>query len=318
MSRFKLFGVVCALGMVVGMAGVASATDCATDFSSYGSCGSVCSYSGGTVTCTGAASPNEFILFVDGNYPIIYGTVNYTTFCCESSDLGSITSAVPVDITGGGSGDTICLTDSNVTGCSNVIDGVQVWSAAATIDAGSGNDRIVTSPDGTHADDVDAGSGDDVIDTYGGDDTIVGGANDDTIRSGDGNDDVWGGYDDDTIGGGADDDNLWGEGGDDELWGESGDDVLAGDANNDDLFGGTGDDDLSGGLNIDELLGGADADCLCSGRVGVGTNADLAVDTLDGGSGADYCYWNLSEGDSSSNCYYDDNAAADCPCAYPQ
>jgi Ca2+-binding RTX toxin-like protein len=329
MSRFKMFGVMCVLLAVGGLVERAGATDC-DDIADYYevqslSCGGVCSYDAGPpalVTCTGATgSANNFILFVDGSNPIIHGNSGATQFCCESSDLGSITSAVKVDITGGSSTDVICLTDSSVLSCTDAVNGTQWWEADSIIDAGQGLNTVVTSPEGTCADDVTTGNGVDTIKTYDGDDVVYSNDAADAIDVGAGNDYVDAGRGDDTVyGGDGDDELLGGLDGDDTIYGEGGDDLIDGGNETDTLYGGGGVDTLIGGEGTDTLVGGGSYDCLCGGRLGVDINDDGVGDSLDGGlpSVGDACYYVTSEGDSGTNCGdIDESANDDCDCDWP-
>lgn len=93
-------------------------------------------------------------------------------------------------------------------------------------------------------DDLDGGSGDDLICAYGGDDTVTGRKGDDVVFGGDGADE---------IGGGAGDDFLYGEDGDDVITDLAGADYLSGgdDFDTIDAHDGIDDDVLDGGGGVD-------------------------------------------------------------------
>ncbi len=116
-------------------------------------------------------------------------------------------------------------------------------AAALFIDAGGGNDRVVS------------GSGDDQIRGGPGDDAIDGMAGADVIFAGAGADRVDGGADADQIDGGSGPDRILGADGDDRIFGDVGDDWLDGGPGNDLLLGGLGADGLRGGEGDDVLAG---------------------------------------------------------------
>lgn len=135
--------------------------------------------------------------------------------------------------------------------------------------------------DGTEsdADEIDAGSGDDVVFSGGGDDLVLGGAGDDyldtgmgadTVFGGDGNDRVWAVWDDiaDYVDAGEGDDNVLAGGGDNILIGGGGDDTLAAGGGNNIFLGGDGRDFLVAGSGSAILDGGADDDLLIAGTLG--------------------------------------------------
>ena len=148
-------------------------------------------------------------------------------------------------------------------------------------------------------DNIDAGSGDDLIYGGPGNDSIRAGDGDDRIRAGRDDDQVSGGDGDDKIAGGSGNDSLSGGNGDDIVFSGIGDDVVSGDDGDDRLFGGQGEDDLSGGDGDDGLIGGF-GDDLLTGGAGAdvfafayrsGTNADANAETNESaerqGSGDD-------------------------------
>ena len=175
---------------------------------------------------------------------------------------------------------------------------------------------------------VNAGSGDDVVNTAGvdkptvlngsgGNDTLTTGPASDALNGGDGNDLLDGGNGSDYLSGGAGqdranyaaraagvtvsldnvaNDGAPGENDDvrsdvEEIAGGSGDDVLTGNGSTNTLIGNGGDDQLYGGAGNDVLDGGSGADQLY-GQAG--------NDLLDGGTGTDYLSGGSGIGDSVS------------------
>lgn len=136
----------------------------------------------------------------------------------------------------------------------------------ATIDGGSGNDRLV----GGYGHDVLlGGDGNDSLFGGRGNDRLEGGKGNDLLRGQEGNDQLFGGDGDDRLYEDAGADWLEGGNGNDFLYGGSGNDMLIGGPGNDHLFGGSGRDTLLGGLGDDLLVGGGQNDILDGG---LGTN----------------------------------------------
>ena len=111
----------------------------------------------------------------------------------------------------------------------------------------TGGDDVILGTPGD--DDIDAGSGADIVCSGGGDDSIDLGPGNDRALTGAGNDVIYGRTGADKIEAGSGNDRL-----------------LSGD-NNDQLFGGGGNDTLDGGAASDKLYGGAQGDD-CNGRAG--------------------------------------------------
>lgn len=167
----------------------------------------------------------------------------------------------PVTIFGGGGNDSI---DTSAV------------TFAVNVDAGSGNDNVVT---GSGNDQVLGDDGNDTLNGSAGDDTLLGGNDSDTIRGGAGADAIDGGGGNDLLAGqGGNGDTLLGGSGDDTLDGGAGNDFLYGGDGNDQLIGGVGNDVLSGGLNNDTLQGNDGNDTLIGG---------FGIDVLLGGAGKD-------------------------------
>ncbi|NVJ97967.1 MAG: hypothetical protein HWE25_07440 [Alphaproteobacteria bacterium] len=146
----------------------------------------------------------------------------------------------------------------------------------------------------THADQLAAGDGDNVIEGGDGDDTLSGGNGDDTLLGGEGDDIIQGVEAGDVVDGGdgydivsyahlsegqliiarAAHQNI------EAYEGTSGDDEMLGSSGNDTLRGGDGDDSISGNGGFDSLSGGAGDDLLL-------VNANNDFTTLSGGDGED-------------------------------
>src|SRR5438067_5800222 len=91
------------------------------------------------------------------------------------------------------------------------------------VDAGRGNDVVNT---GEEADVIWAGRGNDVVNAGKGNDLIFGGLGNDNLNGDDGNDTAWGGNGNDTVNGGAGDDKLGGVLGHNTLVGGAGKDTF--------------------------------------------------------------------------------------------
>ncbi len=181
------------------------------------------------------------------------------------------------------------------------------------VDAGAGNDTIITGDDddtiigGSGDDLIDGGVDKDLIDGGTGADTIIGGEGNDTIDGGDGDDVIYGGLDPafpdylnipndgsvgdpdpelengrDLIDGGAGNDTIFGQDDDDTIMGGSGDDVIDGGVDDDLISGGDGNDQIIGGQGSDTMSGGDGDDTF---YVSDGTHGD--GDVISGGSGPD-------------------------------
>ena len=128
-------------------------------------------------------------------------------------------------------------------------------------------------------DEIEAGSGDDIV---------YGGAGDDEIEGESGNDELHGGAGEDEIEGGSGHDTIYGDAGDDDIEGGSGDDTIYGGEGDDEIEGDSGDDLIVGGLGDDEIDGGRGDDIIIGGD---------GADILDGGSGENIFMYNAaSEG----------------------
>ncbi|PTX54193.1 Ca2+-binding RTX toxin-like protein [Litoreibacter ponti] len=125
------------------------------------------------------------------------------------------------------------------------------------------------------------------------------------LDAGGGNDTVQSGWGADTIAGGAGDDSIDADYGDDFVDGGDGQDTLIGSTGNDTLQGGAGADSLDGGVEADTLSGGTGDDALTGGdgddvfTYAVGDGADTITDFNFGNTGA------LRDGDTTNNDFID-------------
>jgi hypothetical protein len=274
------------------------------------------------VCCYGEDEPDRIILAEDpyGN-PVAYGVLNIgdpseVLFCCTGApaQMGT-SSAVFVYVDTGDDDDKVCLHDSTADACEDNWAGLQYWDAGSDITTGAGADTVATCPSGSYVDDVDTGSGTDLVHTYDGADTIWAGGDEDDVDAGDGADTIWGEEGSDySLAGGSGVDTIHCGDGDDVARAGSGNDTVNGNDDNDSLYGGVDDDDLFGDLGADYLGGDGDDDCLCGGSSGPGNNADLSTDTYQGNAGTDICYYLSSESESvaSSACTGYDTATCGC------
>jgi len=184
-----------------------------------------------------------------------------------------------------------------------------------SIEAGAGNDVINS---GAGADSIDAGTGND---------QVFAGAGNDRVIAGDGNDTVFGQGGNYTLLGGEGADALDGDGGNDSLDGGSGNDTLVGDIGNDEIYGSFGanlidggaDNDLvfgveladtiSGGTEMDSLYGNDGNDIIDGGADADLINGGAGNDTLFGGTGNDSVYGGAGD-DSLSGGIGDDSMEA--------
>lgn len=159
-------------------------------------------------------------------------------------------------------------------------DSITGLAANDKIDAGAGNDTV-NSLDG--ADSVLGQGGNDVINSSTGNDTVKGGDGNDTVVGGDGIDKIYGGAGDDSLSGNNDNDSIYGDFGNDLLFGGAGDDRLEGSYGNDSLGGSTGNDTVLGGHDNDTLLGDSGNDVLQGDRGHDSLNGGTGNDSLNGG-----------------------------------
>lgn len=127
--------------------------------------------------------------------------------------------------------------------------------------------------------DIDAGFGNDIIETGVGHDFVDGGDGDDTLIGRGGDDELYGYNGDDLIVAGTGDDLVYGGVGHDVMRGQNGDDELFGSNGKDTLVSGNGDDYLHGGNHDDTLRGDGGNDVLVGAH-----GKDTFVFTLDDGA----------------------------------
>jgi serralysin len=152
------------------------------------------------------------------------------------------------------------------------------------IQGGSGGDVLLG---GGGNDKMDGGGGNDTLNAGVGDDIAMGGAGNDILNLEAGNDFGEGGDGNDVINAGAGDDVAHGDAGDDSLRGDLGNDKMFGGAGKDELTGGVGDDSLDGGDGDDKLFGGEGKDLLTGGAGADHLEGAAGDDALDGGEGVD-------------------------------
>ncbi|MTJ53227.1 tandem-95 repeat protein [Anabaena sp. UHCC 0253] len=123
---------------------------------------------------------------------------------------------------------------------------------------GTNKDDVIN---GTLGNDIiNALNGDDNVFGNAGNDNLVGGNGDDILYGGAGNDQLYGGNSNDFLYGEAGNDRLEGDNGEDKLYGGDGNDSLFGGNGEDLLVGGAGNDFLNGGKQDDILTGGTGSD----------------------------------------------------------
>ena len=175
------------------------------------------------------------------------------------------------------------------------------------IDAGAGNDTVQS---GIHDDDVSGGAGADILWGGSGDDAISGDSGDDTIegnlgadtlsggagedrfmwRNGDGSDTIGGGSGEDTLYGGNNNDTLRGNDGDDRLFGGRGGDFSNGGKQHDWIDGEDGDDTLDGANGMDTIYGDTGQDLIFGGKSNDEVYGGSDNDTIRGNEGKDLLY----------------------------
>ncbi|SMX27677.1 Bifunctional hemolysin/adenylate cyclase precursor [Pelagimonas phthalicica] len=293
----------------------------------------------GAATMDGGDDSDTFLLYDSGGgsyagVTIVGGEGGATDN--DTIDLSALSGAVFVDFTGHETGiitngaDTISFSQIEsliLTGQNDTVDATVDASMGAMdlyIDAGGGDDLIETwgvdSVGNSNVDTIHGGTGHDTISSGGADDLIYGGDGDDLISSGFANDGLG-----DTVYGGAGNDTIntvegstgTVSGVGDYVDGGSGDDSITGSDDTgglfqgDTLIGGTGHDTISALAGDDSLTGGQGNDSLTGGdgddtfNYSVGDGADTITDFNFGNSGS------LSDGDSGNNDFIDLSAFYD-------
>ncbi|MEP4195820.1 MAG: calcium-binding protein [Aliishimia sp.] len=151
------------------------------------------------------------------------------------------------------------------------------WGLYELFDDGS-SDGGGTSQEELNGEEINAGSGEDLLDGLSGNDILIGGEGVDELLGGEGDDILLGQDDDDSLRGQDGDDLIIGGEGDDALFGAQGADWVQGDAGDDELNGGLGEDVLLGGDGEDVLNGGTNPDVLFGGDA---LDAPLDQDQLE-------------------------------------
>lgn len=159
----------------------------------------------------------------------------------ENLDASGISRYLSLDITGnaldniitGGTGHDYIdagAGDDTIYDYATYTEGNITWYSGNHIDAGSGNNTVIT---GTGDDHIAAGAGDDFVYDMAGDNTIDVGNGNNRVYVGDGDDDILTGTGDDYIIGGDGNDGINAGSGADTLTGGAGSDTLTGGAGND-------------------------------------------------------------------------------------
>ncbi len=175
------------------------------------------------------------------------------------------------------------------------------------VHAGAGNDNI----DAGSGNDILYGEdGDDSISTGNGNDIAYGGAGNDFISSQDGVSQLYGGEGNDTIyagmwssgsynnfadggagndylGGGNGNDTLIGGDGDDQIYSRAGNDIIDAGNGNDQIYSEDGDDVINAGAGIDDIHGGEGDDMINAGAGNDFIFGDAGNNILTGGEGSD-------------------------------
>jgi serralysin len=162
--------------------------------------------------------------------------------------------------------------------------GIAFSTVIENVNAGSGDDVILGN---AAANQLNGNGGADQISGGAGNDTIAGGDGQDYLRGDDGADSITGGAAFDDINGNAGADTARGGDGDDWVVGGRDDDVLFGDGGADIVYGNMGADTLDGGEGADLMRGGQDNDSILGGAGNDWISGDRGNDIISGGKGAD-------------------------------
>lgn len=157
-----------------------------------------------------------------------------------------------------------------------------------------GNDLVFGSNiAGSHF--IDAGAGDDQIESTDGADTVEAGSGDDSIDGNQGADLIYGGAGADTLDGDEEADTLHGGSGDDLFLSGSGNDVAFGGDGKDTLGGSSGDDSLTGGEGFDTFVIGSGNDTISDFGTATGAILNDGDQTNNDFVDLDAYYDNISE-----------------------
>lgn len=252
---------------------------------------------------------NDSITSIGGHNQVTGGVGNDTIETGAGND--SIDAGEGDDFVSAGAG-----SDTVTTGAGN--DTIQATSGHNVIDAGAGEDEITITGNGyaqntinggtgasiiragetddtiltdNEADFVNAGNGNNYVQTLLGDDTIrLGGRGESTVQAGGGDDLIDAGFADDQPSYyyyGRSGVFVSGQEGEDTILGSSTGDTLAGQDGNDSILAGSGQDEIHGGAGDDILAGGYGNDLMFGGDGDDFIYTSLGADTVTGGAGAD-------------------------------
>ena len=188
-----------------------------------------------------------------------------------------------------GSGETVAIGNNPVAiGGSRQFDGL--IDEVRIYERGLGSTEVsnlfnLDFSDGTGADNLDGGAGDDILYGNGGNDTLDGGTGNDFLFGDAGTDILNGGTGNDTLDGGAGNDTLNGDAGADILRGGTGVDTIDGGADNDTIHLANGDfsagESLTGNAGTDEII------LIDATTVDFSVGTINTVETLNGSGGDD-------------------------------
>lgn len=148
------------------------------------------------ILCQGAGNNDLFQAYTDSSgEPCVFGHINLTDFCCDSSDLGG--TMHKLQVLGAAGDDQI-----------NAYYNMARWEHDTALYGQGGGDQIYGSNDTTYSDFISGGTDADSLYGQKGDDNLIGGADDDVLNGGDEDDYLTGGTGADTLRGDADDDIL--------------------------------------------------------------------------------------------------------------
>jgi VCBS repeat-containing protein len=191
---------------------------------------------GDTLTYSGSATGTygSFVVNADGSWG--YTLANGSTAVQDLTASDHVTDTFTVTVSDDHGGSTTQTVTINVNGADEPIVVVTPAPVTTTDNAGAdannfnsnGNpaSQTLNGQNGTVADTIYGGAGNDTIDGKNGNDTLYGGSGNDTLIGGQGDDTLYGGSGSDTIEGGSGDDAIYGGVGADTLTGDAGNDTF--------------------------------------------------------------------------------------------